>query len=157
MRTLILGMGNPIISDDSVGIRVAERLEERLRGREDVTVISTSTSGLTLVDLISGYDRVVVVDSIQTQGGKPGTIYRLSPDSFDQAQHAATLHGVGLLGALALGKSLELDMPGEVVLFAIEAQDIVTFGEQCTPEVEAAIPLAEDMVWREAVCGPAGP
>ncbi len=146
-------MGNPIVSDDSVGFRVVERLQDRLQNREDLVVTASSVSGLSLLDMVIGYERVIVIDSIQTKGGKPGTIYRLSPSDFDQARHAATLHGVGLLGALALGETLRLDMPQEVILFAIEAEDVVTFSEQCTPQVERAIPLAEDMVLKEVAMG----
>lgn len=149
MKTLILGLGNPIISDDSVGFKVAEQLEERLCGRNDVVVSATSLSGLNLLDATAGYERVIVVDSIQTQGGRPGAIYRLEPGDFEMARHSATLHDVGLLSALELGRRLGLHMPREVILFAIEAEDVTSFSEQCTPQVAKAVPLAVDMVLKE--------
>jgi len=156
MRTLILGMGSPIVSDDGVGLKVAERLRERLSGRNDIEVLVTSQAGLILLDIMAGFERVIIVDAIQTRDGLPGTVYRLSSGDFDQARHAATVHGVGLLSALELGQTLELGMPCEVVLFAVEAEDVTTFSEECTPRVKDAMPWVEDLVLREVGAGDIG-
>jgi len=80
MKTLILGLGNPILSDDGVGVGVAGELEGRL-DQQEVTVVETSMAGLSLLDLLIGYDRVIIIDAIQTVGGKAGQIYRLDPRS----------------------------------------------------------------------------
>ena len=71
MKTLVLGLGNPILSDDGVGLRVARELENRL-DQQEVTVVETSMAGLDLLDLLAGYDRAIIVDAIQTVGGKVG-------------------------------------------------------------------------------------
>ena len=78
-------MGNPIVGDDAVGLKVEERLWLTLRERQDIVVLSTSQAGLALLDLMAGFERVIIVDSIQTRDGKPGTVYRLSSQDFDQA------------------------------------------------------------------------
>ena len=70
MKTIILGLGNPILSDDGVGNRVALELEDKLAQRQDVTVIETSMSGLSLIDMLAGYDKAIIVDAIQTTEGK---------------------------------------------------------------------------------------
>jgi len=98
---------------------------------------------------MDGYERVIIIDSIQTRDGKPGTIYKLAPEDFGQARHSATIHNVTLLGALELGKKLGLNMPREVILYAIEAEDVVSFSEECTPQVEKSIPVAVDMILKE--------
>lgn len=72
MKTLILGLGNTILSDDGVGIRIIEELQSRISD-PDITVSETNVSGLSLLDIIIGYDKVIIVDAIQTVGGKPGT------------------------------------------------------------------------------------
>jgi len=148
MKTLVLGIGNTILTDDGVGCRVAQRLEERLKGRPDVTVKQTSLSGLSLLDEVAGYERLVIIDAIQTQGGKPGAIYKLSPDDFKTGR-MAIIHDLGLVSTLELGRKLEMDMPREVVIFAIEAKDMVTFSEGLSPEVKKAIPKAVARVVRE--------
>lgn len=145
---MVLGIGNPILSDDAVGFQVAERLRKALKNRKSVTVKETSVSGLSLLDEITGYERLIIVDAIQTRDGKPGDIYRLTPADF-KVGRMAVIHDVGLFSALELARKLDMEVPREVVIFAIEAKDIATFSEKCSPEVEEAIPKAVDMVLRE--------
>jgi hydrogenase maturation protease len=148
MKTLILGIGNLILSDDGVGCKVAQRLEERLKGHPSITVKETSLSGLSLLDELTGYERLIIVDAIQTKGGKPGDIYKLSPSDF-KVGRMAVIHDLGLLSTLELGRKLEMEMPREVVIFAIEAKDMATFSEECTPEVKKSIPKAVETVVKE--------
>ncbi len=149
MKTLVLGIGNTILTDDGVGCRVAQRLKRRLQGREDITVKETSLSGLSLLEEMAGYERLIIIDAIQTKsGGKPGDIYKLSPEDF-KIGHMAVVHDLGLFSALELGRKLEMEMPREVVIFAIEAKDMVTFSEKLSPEVERAIPKAVKIVLKE--------
>jgi len=60
-KTLILGLGNPILSDDGIGLVVAERLKGRVGG---VDVISTPLTGLHLLDLMVGYDALFLIDAM---------------------------------------------------------------------------------------------
>jgi hydrogenase maturation protease len=148
MKTLVLGMGNPILSDDGAGILVARALADRVNP-EEVTLAETGLSGLTLLDLLIGFDRAVIVDAIQTVGGKPGQIYRLEPDDFDITVHTASTHDVNLTTALEFGNRLGLALPQEITIFAIEVADITSFGEECTPQVAGAIPLCAEMIQQE--------
>lgn len=148
METLVLGLGNPILSDDSVGLRVAEELEGGL-DQPGVTFVATSTGGLGLLDLLSGYDKAIIIDAIQSVGGKVGQVYRLEPHELDTTWHAASPHDVNFATALELGKRLGLPLPGEIVIFAIEVADTSTFGEECTPEVKQAIPSCVEMIIQE--------
>lgn len=141
-------MGNPILSDDGVGFRIVEELENRYDERE-VTVMATDLAGLSLLDLIPGYDKVIIIDSIQTREGKVGQVYRLDAEDFATTRHAASPHDVNLVTALELGKRLGLSMPREIIIFAIEVADVTTFGESCTPKVERAIPKAVQRVATE--------
>jgi len=142
MKTLILGLGNPLITDDSVGLRVARELKPRLDRRPDVEVDEDYWGGLRLMERMVGYDRAVVVDAICT-GAPPGTIHRLRPTDMP-TQKSASAHDVNLPTALAFGRQGGLLLPADdqIVLVGIEAADVLTFAEQCTPEVEAAIPRA---------------
>ena len=149
MKTLILGIGNTALTDDGVGCKVARRLQKRLRGRSDITVKETALSGLSLLDELTGYERLIIVDAIQTKGGRPGAIYKLSPGDFKTGR-MAIIHDLGLVSTLELGRKLEMEMPREVIIFAIEAKDMATFSEKLSPEVEKAIPKAVDMVLAEA-------
>jgi len=148
VKTLILGLGNPILSDDGVGFRVAEELKGRLN-KQVITVMEASAAGLDLLDLLAGYNRAIIIDAIQTKEGKVGQIYRLEPGEFEATQHAATPHDVNFATALELGNRLGLTLPQQIIIFAIEVGDITTFSERCTPKVEQMIPLAVDMVIQE--------
>jgi hydrogenase maturation protease len=148
MKTLILGIGNTALTDDGVGCKVAQRLKKRLRGRSNITVKETALSGLSLLDEITGYERLIIIDAIQTRGGKPGDIYKLSPGDF-KIGRMAIIHDLGLVSTLELGRKLEMDMPREVVIFAIEAKEMATFSEKLSPEVEKAVPKAVEVVLAE--------
>jgi hydrogenase maturation protease len=144
MKTLVLGLGNPILTDDGVGIRVAKELERRLD--HEATVLETSLAGLDVLDLLAGYDRAIIIDAIQTVGGRAGQIYRLDPEAFGATRHAASVHDVNFATALELGKKLGLALPSRIDIFAIEAADTSRFSEECTPEVTEAIPLCVEMI-----------
>ena len=141
-------MGNSLLSDDGVGLYVAAELKNRL-DQPDITVTETGIAGLSLLDLLVGYDKAIIIDAIQTAGGKAGQIYRLDPEAFDSTRHTASPHDVSFTAALELGKRLELALPQQIVIFAIEALDITTFSEECTPEVKQAIPICVETIIQE--------
>jgi hydrogenase maturation protease len=141
-------MGNPLLCDDGVGLRVAAELKDRVE-QPEITVMETGVAGLSLLDLLVGYERAIIIDAIQTVGGKAGQIYRLDPKAFDTALHTASAHGIDFTTALEFGKKLGLPLPQQIIIFAIEASDVSTFNEECTPEVEQAVPACIEMVLRE--------
>jgi len=146
MKTLVLGLGNPLVSDDSVGLRVAAALRCRLADRPEIEVDEDHWGGLRLMERMAGYDRVVVIDAICT-GALPGTLHRLAPGDM-ATQRSASAHDVNLPTALAFGRQAGLALPADdrIFLVGIEAADILTFSEELTPEVEAAIPQAMQTV-----------
>ena len=147
-KTLVLGLGNPILSDDSVGCRIARALKDKL-DQQGVTVTETSQSGLNLLHLLANFDKAILIDAIQTTAGKPGLIYRLKPDTFEASHYATSSHDVNLAAALELGSKSGMSLPQDIVIFAIEAAEVDSFGEKCTPEVESAIPVCVEMIIRE--------
>jgi hydrogenase maturation protease len=149
MKTIILGLGNPILRDDGVGNRVALELEDKLAQRQDITVMETSMSGLSLIDLLAGYDKAIIIDAIQTAEGKAGQIYRLTSDAFNNTRHASSPHDVNFATALELGNRLGMSMPKQILIYAIEVADTSTFSEKCTPAVSRAIPACIKMITKE--------
>ena len=146
MKTLILGLGNPLISDDSVGLRVAESLRALLADRPDVEIDEDFWGGLRLMERMIGYDRAVIIDAMQT-GSEPGTVRVLSPGDLP-TQRSASAHDVNLPTALTFGRQSGVHLPPDdrILLVGIEVVDILTFGERLTPAVESAIPRAVEMV-----------
>ena len=141
-RTLVLGLGNPLLSDDGVGIAVARTLQPRVAGRADVTVEEEYHGGLRLMERMVGYTRVILIDAIQT-GAPPGTLHCLGPDTIP-TQHSASPHDVNLPTALALGRTAGAALPpdDQVLVLGIEAAVVLDFGEQLSPPVQQALPAA---------------
>jgi hydrogenase maturation protease len=150
MKTLVLGFGNPILSDDGVGFKVAHEVANQLNNPQ-VTVAETSAAGLSLLDSIVGYDKVIIIDAIQTKNGNAGQVYRMRSEDFSLTKHFSSPHQINLATALELGKMLNLAMPQKITVFAVEAKDITSFSEKCTPEVEQAIPEVVKMVLEDLV------
>jgi len=148
MKTLVLGLGNPILTDDAVAFAVVEEVRRRI-DREDVTVSQASVGGLGLLELVVGYDRVIILDAIQTGLAAPGYIHRLTPDEFRGSLRAASSHDVSLTTALEIGRQLRKDLPKEIVIIAVEAADVETFGEELTPTVAAAVPEVVELTLQE--------
>jgi hydrogenase maturation protease len=149
MKILVLGLGNEILCDDGVGIYVSRELKKTLANREDISVAEASLAGLGLLDLLTGYDKAIVIDAIQTGEGKAGEVYRLNSNDFAATRHTASTHNINFASALELGNKLGLSLPREIVIFAIEVSDVCTFSETCTPKVKRAIPKCVNMVLKE--------
>lgn len=148
MKTLVLGIGNPILSDDSAGLRVVRALEGKVN-QEEVTLLETSLAGLNLFDLLVDHDRAIIVDAVQIKDGEVGQVYRLDPKQFDDSRIAISSHSISFVSVLELGKRLGLAMPQEVIIFGIQVEDTSTFSEDCTPQVCDAIEIAAEMVVNE--------
>ncbi len=192
----VIGLGNPILTDDGVGLHVIRALVERrlghstvpanlssrgpeargiwageraipqapsqipplccaqgrnddgtLRGIEDwCECIEAEVAGFSLLELLQGRRRVILVDAIARPGVEPGTVMRLAPDDFATTPRLRAVHELDLPSALGLGRVLGLDMPEEVVIFAVQAADLWTFGESLTPSVAAAVPVVVEEV-----------
>jgi len=144
LETLVLGMGNPILRDDRIGLRVLEELEG-LFFDSDVTLRTSTLAGMNLLDCLIGFDRAILVDGIQT-GGEPGSVYRLSPRDVIARHTLPHLHTIDFFRALTLARGLIPGIPDDVVIVGIEVKDVSTFGEDLTPEVERSVPQAVDQI-----------
>ncbi len=149
--TLILGMGNPILSDDGVGLEVARRLEEGPLP-DGVEVRRSEVAGLRLLELMRGYDKVVIVDALRS-GRQPGEIVRYGAREFRGGHRYGSAHSIGLDTALELGRRLGVPMPDDVTVFAVEAEDVETFGEELSPPVAAAAGRVVELVRAEVGAG----
>jgi hydrogenase maturation protease len=138
-RTLVLGIGSPIVSDDAVGIRVAEKIQSL--GLEEVDVKEVSSSGLDLIELMLDYDTVVIVDAIITSEHPLGSMILLDERDFASSVHGANPHDVNIATTIELGRQLQPDrMPKKIAFVAVEVADTWTISYNMTEEVERAIP-----------------
>jgi hydrogenase maturation protease len=146
MGTLILGLGNPILTDDGVGINIARKIKEE---NPELEVVETSEGGFALLDHIAGCDKLIIIDAIKTGKGKPGELYKLAREDLKPAVDFSSSHGVDITAALEVGEALGYTMPQSVSIYAVEIRDNTTFGEQCTKEVEERIPFIANQIVEE--------
>ena len=137
--TLVLGLGNDLLCDDGVGLRVATELAIRFRSDAGIRVIQSTESGLALLDLVTGYHRLIVIDAVITGQAPPGSIHQFEIQELPIASSLPP-HFLGLAEVLALGRSLHLPMPADVVIFGIEAEDIFSVRTELTSAVQASLP-----------------
>ncbi len=148
MKTVIIGLGNPILTDDGVGVKAAYALKNQLAARSwlpatPVDVMEASVGGLRLMEMMIGYDRAILVDAIRYGRNHPGHMHRMTLDelrTISPTQHSASAHDTTLVTALDAGHAMGLHLPKEVVIFAIEVENVSEFGEEPTTAVSAAIP-----------------
>jgi hydrogenase maturation protease len=153
-RTLIIGLGNPILGDDGVGWRVAEAVERRLAtevcpdGQPPLVEIDRmSVGGLALMERIVGYDRVVLIDAA-LDGKTPGTICVCSLAEVDGrlSGHLDSAHDATLCAALDLAVRLGAQVPDELRVVTVSARRVLEFDEHMTRPVAAAVEHAADEV-----------
>lgn len=138
-KTLVLGLGNEILSDDGIGPRLVKSLSRKINDPE-IAFLSASCGGLELMEYLRGYEKAVLIDAIRTGKGKPGTVYSFSPSDFTETSNLSNLHDTDFLTALHIGSILELDLPSEMSIIAVEIVEDLEFSEKLTPVMEAMYP-----------------
>lgn len=152
MSTLILGLGNPILTDDGIGVLVAEEVRRQLPESSAVDISEVSVGGLTLMESMIGYDRVILVDAFYGKTATPGRIRRMDLNDLRKispTQHSASPHDASLITAYETGKSMGFPLPEEVIIYAVDVENISEFGEKPTPAVAAAVPKVVSAILNE--------
>jgi len=147
IRTLVLGLGNTLMGDDGVGVRVVEQLQGLDFGAE---VVNGATAGLSLLEKLNGYKRVVVVDAVD-MGKAPGSVARFSAEELlglPESQNFS-LHEMGLVEVLKIGRSLNEDFDNLMVI-GIQPKDL-NQGEKLSPEVGEKISEVIELIKKEVV------
>lgn len=135
-RTLVLGLGNDILSDDSVGLRAARRVAEAVGDCADLVEACVAT--IDVLPMMAGYDRVLVIDGLIDSTVPPGTPVRASIDELPNGFGHRSFHTLPLGAAIEFGRDLGLAMPDVIVVHGLTVADPATFGEGLSPAVEVS-------------------
>jgi len=130
LKTLILGIGNPILSDDGVGLCIASELEGVFT---DVEVCTTTMIDLNLLDMMADYDKVFIIDAIQTRTACVGTVKKLLPG--EGSLHLFSSHGIHFFELLQLGRELGYSIPEIGGIYGIEIGEEPNFGTNLSSEL----------------------
>ena len=139
---LVLGLGNELIADDGFGPAVAGACRSWASRREDVAIESAAVAGLRLLDLISGYRRVLIVDVIKTLKHPPGTLLRWPLSEASRTFTLGGSHQVDIDAALSMGRSAGHVLPDAITLLVAEARELLLLRERLSDELAAAVPRA---------------
>ena len=145
MNILVLGIGNLVMTDDAVGVRAVQLLQERYRFPSAVTVLDGGTLGLDLLPKLEGVERLLVVDAVET-GMAPGTLLRLSGNDIPLAlETKVSPHQMGLKDLLTVATLLGFD-PEEMVLWGVQPE-CIEMAMELSPAVAAQVePLVEKLL-----------
>jgi hydrogenase maturation protease len=161
MKTLIIGLGNPILGDDGVGWKIAKEVEKRLltvNRQSSIVTECLSLAGISLMEQIVGYQRVILIDSLNTGQHPQGTVVTFTLNDLPDLTygHSASAHDLSLKNALKLGRSMGAELPRNenVIVVAIEAAHVYDFTEELTPAIAKIVPEAVDTVMKLLVPHP---
>ncbi len=131
-NTLILGVGNEILSDDGIGPRLVKDLASMIDDR-DLQFKTASCGGLEIMENLRSFDRAVFIDAIHTRDGRPGEVYYFIPDDFPETSNLSNLHDVNFLTALRLGDVLGMKLTSDLHIIAVGIIEDLEFSENLSP------------------------
>lgn len=148
-KTIILGVGNPILRDDGVGVHVAEELKKQIQ-KPGVTIDSAFTGGMNLLDLMVDHDRAILIDAVKIKNKKLGEVGLFTLEE-TSACHTCNPHDVSLPQAVDLAKKLGHNrIPKDIKIVGINIGELnYKFGEELSSEIAKAIPKAIELVKKE--------
>ncbi len=169
MKTIVIGLGNPILTDDGVGIRIVRELKKKLQAEgagiqaehgnamvpivhtllPDIDVVELYAGGIRLIDALAGYERALIVDAMVTGTNDHGTISFFRLADFTSTRNTVSLHDMDLPMALELGSMVGIPLPCDIRIWGIEAKDVETFSEGLTKEVGMAVPVVLEEIMQE--------
>lgn len=145
-KIIILGIGNILLGDEGIGVHVVSFLRSR-KLPSNVEVIDGGTATFNLLPRISGVSKLIVVDAVEGKG-KPGSIYRFTPDDIKaEKKICASLHQIGLLNVLEMADKIG-EKPKATVIIGIEPQN-TDWGLELSTKIKKKIPQIIEVVLKE--------
>jgi len=154
-KTLVLGVGNKLMSDEGVGVHVIERLSAGYEIPQEVQILDGGTLGMDLLYYLEGIENLLLVDAVETHG-EPGTIIRFEGEDVPAfLAMKISPHQIGVPDMLAAAKFKDL-YPKQLVLWGIQPE-LLEIGLDLSPLIESKVDtlvgsLAEQLkAWGHAV------
>ena len=145
-KIVILGVGNLLLSDEGIGVHVANELM-KMNLPPEVTVVEGGTDGFRLIDIITEADRLIVVDAVKG-GGAPGSIYCFDINEVQSCPSGfkTSVHQIGILEVINLA-GLIGKTPCTTVI-GVEPKSL-EMSMELSPEIKAKIPKIIELIWDE--------
>lgn len=152
-NTLVLGIGNDILTDDGIGPNLCEFLKKEFR-HQAIDFEKLNVGGLDILEFIQDYQTVIFIDAIKTRNGLIGEVNLYTPANFKETLHLSNLHDTNFITALKLGKSLHFKIPLEMYIITVEIKEDMVFSAYFTEELtikyndikEKVVKILQDLV-----------
>ena len=147
MRIVVLGVGNILLSDEGIGVRAIEKLQQDYDLPPEVVIIDGGTTGMEMLEDLSNATHIVIVDAVRS-GKPPASIIRLADEQVPVFfKTKLSPHQIGLSDVLA---TLEFigEAPGGVTVIGVEPGSLET-SMSLSPQVEARLPELMDLLVTE--------
>ena len=146
-RIMVLGVGNILLKDEGVGVRVVERMRDDYDFAPDIELMDGGTAGFDLLAYIDGVDHLIIVDTVKT-GEPPGSIFRFTPNDINiKVPYKTSLHQIGLVEVFAVAEALGNKI--EAVIIGVQPEDMYSIDLELTPTIAARVPDIIELVIRE--------
>lgn len=143
----ILGVGNILLCDEGVGVRVVEQLDQCYQFPDNVEILDGGVLGMRLMGVIGSTDILIVVDAVRNHQ-PPGTLYRLADEQVPRRVLVKqSMHQLDLPEVLALCSAI--DKNPHTVVVGIEPEDITSMNVALTPTIAAKVDDLVGMVLTE--------
>ncbi len=147
-----MGFGNPVRSDDAVGIYVIEKLKKRIKENEVITLFDMGTSAFEVLFQLKGHERIIIIDSVINSGEPVGTLFRLPASEVEEAiedNPLVFLHSLKWNQGLSYAKKiLGQEYPADIQVYLIAIENI-KLEVQLSEEVKAAADRVVDLIEKE--------
>lgn len=144
MSVLVLGLGNLLMSDDSLGVRAVQELQARYSFPDGVMVVDGGTLGLDLLPMLEGVDKLLIIDAID-MAAAPGTVFRLVGEEVPRAfASKLSVHQMGLQDLLAVAE-LQGHVPRQLVVWGAQPA-VIEMAMQLSPAVAECLPALLDRI-----------
>jgi hydrogenase maturation protease len=150
---MVMGVGNPLMRDEGIGPRVAEILMRSCVLDPPVEVVDAGTMGFTILDLIRGVDRLVIVDALDETGHAPGTVVLLTPEEIGENQVMHSLHDTRIVDVLQAAELLDRAPETTVVGMQIDRieQWVLDLSEPCAEALPTAVAAVLELLAADGV------
>jgi hydrogenase maturation protease len=141
-------MGNTLLNDDAIGIIIVRYLWNYLRNYSNIEFKESSWGGFKIIDLIKGYDYLIVIDSIKTGSARPGHIHKLKSIDLLPTLRLNSYHDINFITAIKLAEALKEKMPEDIDIFAVEVENNYVIVEDITEKIRKSIEKCSKLIIR---------
>jgi hydrogenase maturation protease len=144
MNVVVVGLGNSVLTDDTIGLKISQRVKNELKNMEipfgiEVKVLENEAGGWSIIDTVEGADTLILIDAILDKSLKPGGIKWYSPGKIFSSVRLNGHHNMDIFSAMELARKYHLKIPESVYILGVGTKDVSTFSEECTREAEPGI------------------